>query len=161
MKIPGGGMLTAKDIMTKSVIAVSPDMEIVQAAKILLENRINGAPVVDETGKLVGILCQSDLIAQQKKLPIPSFFTFLDGLITLNSMKHIEKEVQKIAAITVAQAMTPDPVTVRPDTDIEAVAALMVDQNFHTIPVVEEGELLGIVGKEDILKTLMPRSEAE
>jgi CBS-domain-containing membrane protein len=161
MKIAGGGMLTAKDIMTRAVITVSPDMEIVHAAKILLENRINGAPVIDETGKLVGILCQSDLIAQQKKLPIPSYFTFLDGLITLTSMKQIEKQVQKIAAVTVAQAMTPDPVTVQPDTDIEAVAALMVDQSFHTIPVVEEGELLGIVGKEDILKTLMPRSEAE
>jgi len=161
MKIPGGGMLKAKDIMTKAVITVSPDMEIVHAAKILLENRINGAPVISETGKLVGILCQSDLIAQQKKLPIPSFFTFLDGLITLTSMKQMEKEVQKIAAVTVAQAMTPDPITVQPDTDIEAVAALMVDQSFHTIPVVEEGELLGIVGKEDILKTLMPKSEPE
>ncbi|MBW2327636.1 MAG: CBS domain-containing protein, partial [Deltaproteobacteria bacterium] len=125
------------------------------------ENRINGAPVLDETGKLVGILCQSDLIAQQKKLPIPSFFTFLDGLITLTSMKQLEKQVQKIAAVTVAQAMTPNPVTVQPDTNIEAMAALMVDQSFHTIPVVEEGVLLGIVGKEDILKTLMPRSEAE
>jgi len=154
-------MLKAKDIMTRAVITVSPDMEIVNAAKILLENRINGAPVLDETGKLVGILCQSDLIAQQKKLPIPSFFTFLDGLIPLTSMKQLEKQVQKIAAVTVAQAMTPNPVTVKPDTDIEAVAALMVDQSFHTIPVVEEGVLLGIVGKEDILKTLMPRSEAE
>jgi len=154
-------MLKAKDIMTRAVITVSPDMEIVNAAKILLENRINGAPVLDETGKLVGILCQSDLIAQQKKLPIPSFFTFLDGLIALTSMKQLEKQVQKIAAVTVAQAMTPNPVTVKPDTDIEAVAALMVDQSFHTIPVVEEGVLLGIVGKEDILKTLMPRSEAE
>jgi CBS domain-containing protein len=161
MKITGGAMLKAKDIMTTAVITVSPDMEIVHAAKILLENRINGVPVIDETGKLVGILCQSDLIAQQKKLPIPSFFTFLDGLITLTSMKQIEKQVQKIAAVTVAQAMTPNPVIVQPDTDIEAMAALMVDQNFHSIPVVEEGELLGIVGKEDILKTLMPRLEVE
>ncbi len=154
-------MLKAKDIMTRAVITVSPDMEIVHVAKILLENRINGAPVIDETGKLVGILCQSDLIAQQKKLPIPSFFTFLDGLIALTSMKQFEKQVQKIAAVTVAQAMTPNPVTVQPDTDIEAVAALMVDQNFHTLPVVHEGELLGIMGKEDILRTLIPGSKAE
>ena len=153
-------MLKVKDIMTKEMITVSPETEIVYATKLLLENRINGVPVTNETGKLVGILCQSDLIAQQKKLPVPSFFSFLDGLITLTSMKHFEKEVQKIAAITVAQAMTPNPVTVRPDTNIEAVAALMVDNNFHTIPVVDEGELVGIVGKEDILRTLIPRSEA-
>ena len=153
-------MLKAKDVMTKELITVSPDTEISHAAKLLLENRINGVPVTDETGKLVGILCQSDLIAQQKKLPIPSFFTFLDGLIALSSMKQIEKQVQKIAAFTVAQAMTPDPVTVNPDTDIEEVAALMVDRNYHTIPVVETGELVGIVGKEDILRTLIPGSEA-
>ena len=153
-------MLKVKDIMTKELITVSPETEIVHATKLLLENRINGVPVTDETGKIVGILCQSDLIAQQKKLPVPSFFTFLDGLIPLTSMKQFEKQVQKIAAITVAQAMTPNPVAVRSDTGIEEVAALMVDNNFHTIPVVDEGELVGIVGKEDILRTLIPRSEA-
>ena len=153
-------MVKVKDIMTRELITVSPETEIIQATKLLLENRINGIPVTDETGKLVGILCQSDLIAQQKKIPIPSFFTFLDGLITLTSMKQIEKQVQKIAAITVGQAMTPNPVTVQTDTDIEKVAALMVDKNFHTIPVVDQGKLVGIVGKEDILKTLIPGSDA-
>jgi len=153
-------MLKVKDIMTKNPITVSPETEIFHAAKILLENRINGVPVMDETGKLVGILCQADLIAQQKKLPVPSFFTFLDGLIPLTSMKQFERQFQKIAAITVAQAMTPNPVSVRPDTEIEVLAALMVDNNFHTIPVVDEGTLVGIVGKEDILRTLIPGSEA-
>jgi CBS-domain-containing membrane protein len=153
-------MLKARDIMTKELITVSPETEIVHATKLLLENRINGVPVTDETGKLVGILCQSDLIVQQKKFPVPSFFTLLDGLIPLSSTKQLEKEVQKIAATTVAQAMTPNPVSVRPDTDIETVAALMVDNNFHTIPVVDAGKLVGIVGKEDILKTLIPRSGA-
>ncbi len=154
-EIEGDAMLKVKDIMTRELITVSPETEIVHATKLLLENRINGVPVTDETGKLVGILCQSDLIAQQKKLPIPSFFTFLNGLIPMTSMKQIEKQVQKITATTVAQAMTKNPVTVQPDTDIEEVAALMVDNNFHTIPVMDEGELVGIVGKEDILRTLM------
>ncbi len=155
IKIECNAMLKVKDIMTRELITVSPETEIVHATKLLLENRINGVPVTDETGKLVGILCQSDLIAQQKKLPIPSFFTFLNGLIPMTSMKQIEKQVQKITATTVAQAMTKNPVTIQPDTDIEEVAALMVDNNFHTIPVVDEGKLVGIVGKEDILRTLM------
>ena len=152
-------MIKAKDIMTKKLITVSPETEIVHATKLLLENHINGVPVTDETGKLVGILCQSDLIAQQKKLPVPSFFTLLDGLVPLTSMKYLESQVQKIAAISVAQAMTPNPVVVRPDSSIEEVAALMVDNNFHTIPVVQKGELVGIIGKEDILRTLIPRSK--
>ncbi len=150
-------MLSVKDIMTTQLISVSPETEILQAARLLLENRINGVPVVNESGKLVGILCQSDLIAQQKRIPIPSYFTFLDGLFTMSSMKQIEKEVQKIAATTVGQAMTPDPVFVDPDMSIEVVANLMVDKGFHTLPVVEAGRLVGIVGKEDVLRTLMPR----
>lgn len=155
-------MLTAKDIMNPEVITVRPDTEITKAAGILLEQKINGLPVVDEKGELVGILCQSDLIVQQKKMPIPSLFTFLDGLIALTSMKQIEKEVRKIAAIVVADAMTVDPVTVEPDTGIETVAALMVDNSFHTLPVVEAGRLVGIIGKADILKTLTaPPSPSE
>ena len=155
IKIECNAMLKVKDIMTRELITVSPETEIVHATKLLLENRINGVPVIDETGNLVGILCQSDLIVQQKKLPTPSFFTFLDGYIPTTSMKQFERQIQKIAAITVAQAMTPNPVTVRPDTNIEKVAALMVDKNFHTIPVLDKEKLVGIVGKEDILKTLV------
>jgi len=147
-------MLTAKNIMTRDLITVSPDTEIAHAAKLLLEKGINGIPVVDKKGELVGIICQSDLIAQQKRLPIPSIFTLLDGFIPLTSMKHFEKAVQKIAATTVADAMTPKPVTVRTETSIEELASLMVDKNFHTLPVVDEGKLVGVVGKEDVLRTL-------
>ena len=147
-------MIRAKDIMTKELITVSPKMEITKAAEILLEKGINGVPVV-ESGRLVGILCQSDLIAQQKNLPIPSLFTLLDGFIPLGSSKHFEKAFQKIAATTVADSMTPDPVTVQPETGIEEIAALMVDKNFHTLPVVEGKRLVGIIGKEDVLRTLM------
>ena len=153
-------MLTAKEIMTSEVLSVPPEMEIVKAAKILLEKGINGLPVVDG-GKLVGILCQSDLIALQTKLPIPSLFTLLDGFIPLRSTKHFEKAVNKIAATTVADAMTPNPITIHPDTNLEELASLMLDKNFHTIPVVDKGELLGIVGKKDILKTLMPDPEVK
>jgi CBS domain-containing protein len=152
----GGATMLVNEIMTENPITVTGSMEIIQAAKILLERRINGVPVVDETGRLIGILCQSDIIAQQKQLPVPSLFSFLDGYISLSSMKNLEKEVRKIAATAVADAMTPDPVTLTPDSSIETVAALMVDHNFHTLPVVEDGRLVGVVGKEDILRTLMP-----
>lgn len=152
-------MITVRDIMTTDLITVTPDMDIVRAAKILLDNRINGVPVVDDRGRLVGILCQSDLVAQQKKLPLPNIFTFLDGFIQLTSKRQIEKQIRKIAALRVSETMTPKPVTVRPDTGLETVAALMVDSNFHTLPVVEDSHLVGIIGKEDVLRTLLNTSK--
>jgi CBS-domain-containing membrane protein len=148
-------MLKAKDIMTRNVISVHPDMEIANAAALLFEHHINGVPVVDKDEKLIGILCQSDLIAQQQTIPIPSLFTFLDGYIPFTSLKKVEKTGQKIAALTVADAMTPDPVTVSPETDIETIATLMVNKNFHSIPVVEGSQVVGMIGKEDILQTLI------
>ena len=151
-------MIEAKDIMTSDPVVVALDEDISKATAIMIEKGFNGLPVVDDKGRLVGIICQSDIIAQQKKLPLPSFFTFLDGLVSLRSMKMLEKEAQKIAATTVEQAMSPDPVWVSLDTGIETLAALMVDNNFHTLPVVEDGKIVGVVGKEDVLKTLINSS---
>lgn len=148
-------MITAKDIMTKEVITVHPETEIVHAAKLLLEHHVNGLPVIDQEGRLQGIICQEDLIAQQKKLPLPSFFVILDSVIPLTSYKKIEKSVQKIAATTVNEAMTPDPITVGPETSLEEIATLMVKHNIHTLPVLDNDKLVGIIGKEDILSTLM------
>lgn len=64
-------------------------------------------------------------------------------------------EIEGDAMLKVKDIMTRELITVSPDTSIEEVAALMVDKNFHTIPVMDEGKLVGILGKEDILRTLI------
>ncbi len=152
-------MLKVEEIMTREPLTVAPDTPITEAAKLLLERRINGLPVVDSTGRLVGIICQSDLVTQQKKFPIPTLFTLLDGLIPLQSTKSLDREVKKITATRVGDAMTEDPVTVSPDMTLDEVASLMVDRKFHTLPVVREDALVGVIGKEDVLRTLMARKE--
>ncbi|MCE5335175.1 MAG: CBS domain-containing protein [Desulfobacteraceae bacterium] len=152
-------MLKAKDIMSKEVVSVSPDMEVTAVARLLLERHFNGVPVVDESGKLLGIICQSDLVAEQKKLPIPSFFTLLDTFIPLFSQTEREKDLQKIAAVKARQAMTQDPLTVGPETILEEIASIMVNKHCHTIPVVRDGKLVGIIGKEDVLRTLLSQSQ--
>ena len=149
-------MITAKEMMTTELITLSAEMDFSSAARVLLDNHINGAPVIDNDGTLIGILCQSDLVAQHKRLPVPTLLTLLDSFVQLTPGKQLEKQARKIAALTVGEAMTPDPVTVQPDTTIETIAALMVDSNLHTLPVVEGGTLVGIIGKEDVLRTLLP-----
>ena len=147
-------MLKAKDIMTSGALTLEPDNDVATAAKLMLEKHLNGLPVVDRSGKLIGVLCQSDLVAQQKSISMPSLFTILDGFISFSSNEELEREVNKIAATKVEHAMTPDPVTIGPDTEIEKIADLMVEKKFYTLPVVEDGKLVGVVGKEDVLKVL-------
>jgi CBS domain-containing protein len=148
-------MLKALDIMTSDPFTLSPDTDIRTAATLLLDKKINGAPVVDATGRLVGVLCQSDLVAQQKQVTLPSVFAMLDGFIALSSRDDFERELQKIAATNVAQAMTKDPKTVAPQTPLDEIATVMVNEKLYTLPVVADGKLVGVVGKEDILRTLL------
>lgn len=148
-------MLSAKDIMSAEPVTIAPDMDIIEATKLLLEHKFNGLPVVDHNGKLVGVLCQSDLVAQQKKVNLPSLFTILDGFIPLKSLSDVDSEMRKVAATRVADAMTEEPVTVSPDTPLDEVATLMVDSKYYTLPVVQDGRLVGVVGKEDVLRTLV------
>ncbi|MHB8772575.1 MAG: CBS domain-containing protein [Syntrophales bacterium] len=149
-------MLKARDIMSKEITTVYPDTEIVQAANLMLERHLNGLPVVDREGRLKGVICQSDLMAQQRKIPLPSYFVLLDSAIQLTTSQEVEHVIKKMAATKVAEAMTPDPVTVDPETGLEDIATLMVENAIHTVPVLEGGRLVGVIGKEDILRTLMP-----
>lgn len=147
-------MHTAKDIMTAEVVTVTPETDINEAAGILLDKGFNGLPVVDEQGRLQGILCQSDLVAQQRELPLPSIFTVLGGFVALTSLSQLQRAVDKMAATKVGQAMTLDPVTVSPDTAVDKLADLMVEKKFHTIPVVDGQRLVGVIGKRDMLRLL-------
>jgi len=152
-------MLKARDVMEKKVISISPDTEITKAVEILLKNHINGVPVVDSTGTIQGLLCQSDLIFQQKEIPIPPIFVMLDGIIPLSSSKKFKDELQKISAITVEQAMIKNPVSASPDMPVSEIASLMVEKHFHTIPVIDNKKVVGIIGKEDVLKILISQDQ--
>lgn len=147
--------LTARDIMTSTPVTVSPETSVTEASRILLDNRFNGLPVVDAAGTLLGIICQSDLVMQHKKFHVPSFFFLLDGFIPLQSPKKMEEQLERMSAATVGQAMTAHPRAIAPDTPLEQIADLMVDDKYHTLPVVENGKLVGVVGKEDVLRTLV------
>lgn len=147
-------MCTAKDIMTTQVVTVTPETDINEAAAILLEKGFNGLPVVDAQGELAGIICQSDLVAQQRKIPLPSFFTMLGGFVALTSLSQMQRAMDKMSATKVEQAMTRNPVTVSPDTPVDKIADLMVDKQYHTIPVVKERKLAGVVSKRDMLRLL-------
>lgn len=146
--------LKARDIMTANPVTVTPQTPVADAAKILLERRFNGLPVVDEAGVLQGILCQSDLVMQQKKFSIPSFFFLLDGFIPLQSPKKVEEQLQRMAAAEVGQLMTRQPKCISPETTLDEIAALMADDKYHTLPVLEGDKLVGVVGKEDVLRTM-------
>lgn len=147
-------MLTAKEIMTTEVVTVDPQMPVGELATLLGEKKISGAPVVDQSGKLVGVVTESDLIDQAKKLHIPTAITILDAVIFLESARNVEREVQKMAGARVGDICTTKPLTVGPDTPLDEIATIMAEKGTHTLPVLADGRLVGVVGKSDIIRTL-------
>ena len=147
-------MLTAQDIMTRSVITVREDATVRELATLFLAQNISGAPVVDANGRVIGVVTESDLIFQNKKVHLPTAVAILDAFIFLESPGKTAKELKKIAGARVGDICSHDLVSVTPETGLEELATLMAEKKVHTLPVLRGDELVGVIGKSDIIRTI-------
>ena len=148
-------MLNASDIMTTEVITVKKDTSLKELARILYNKNINGVPVVDDSGSLIGIICESDLIRKDKKLHIPTVVSIFDWVFYLENPKKIENEINRLNATTVEDLYTKDTTTVDEKTPIEEIATIMAEKKIYTIPVMDGDRLVGVIGKADLIRTLV------
>jgi CBS domain-containing protein len=147
-------MLHARDIMTTEVLTVTPETSIADLSKTLENRKIGGVPVVDQGGRLVGVITQNDLVERARDLELPPAINILDFHIYLQIPSHLFHKVEKMLGTTVGDCMSPNPVTVTPDAPVSTVAALMAKQKVHTIPVVQGNKLVGIIGKMDLVRAM-------
>ncbi len=149
-------MKNAKDIMTSAVITVRTDTPVRDVARIFTENNISGVPVVDDQDKVIGIVTESDLVFQNKRLSVPPFITILDSFFFLDSPEKMERELKKIAGATVEDIFSSPATSISPETTLDEIATLMTEKKIHTLPVLSEsGRMIGIVGKKDIIRTVL------
>jgi len=111
--------------------------------------------ILDDDNNVIAVVTESDLIDQSKKLHIPTVVTILDSVFYLENPDKMEAEMKKIAATRVAEICSGTPKTISPDTRLDEIATIMAEDNIHTLPVLDEGKLVGIIGKKDIIKTLI------
>ncbi len=148
-------MMKAKEIMTKDVITVRRDTTVRDLALLFAENRISSVPVLDEEGLLVGIVSESDLIEQDKNLHIPTVVSIFDWVIYLESDKRFEKELQKMTGQTAGDIMSGEVLSVGPEAPVSEVADIMTSRKVQAVPVVEGRRVLGIIGRIDMVKTMI------
>ena len=145
--------MQAKEIMTSPVFTVSPDTPVAQVARLLCDKHISGVPVVDDTGRLVGIVTEIDLIKRHARIHFPIYLPFLDSLIFLESPRRYTQDVRRALGATAEEIMTQPVSTANLETDVEEIATLMVDDRVNPIPILDErGELVGIVSHTDIVR---------
>jgi CBS-domain-containing membrane protein len=147
-------MLQARDIMTKEVITVSPETRVLDLAQLLAEHKINGAPVVDKQGRLVGVVTQNNLIDRAKKFELPHVISILDAHFYLERPSTFKKNLEKLMGNMVSDIMTAPPVTITAEVEVDEIATIMSRRQVHTLPVLEDDKIIGIIGKIDIIRAL-------
>lgn len=145
--------MLAKDIMTREVITIGEDDTVEDAIQILKDKAISGLPVVDESGKLVGVVSEGDLIYKSKKIHFPLYFSILDSYIFLEDPKIVKEQMLKMAAYKVKTLMTSDVIRAGEDESVENLATMMSEKQVNRIPIVDEQDrLIGIVTRRDIIE---------
>ncbi len=147
-------MLTAKDIMTADVVTVTPDTPLKELAAKFVASRVSNMPVLDKTGKLVGVISETDLVEQQKPLHIPTVMALFDWVFYLDSEKRFRQEVDRVTAQTVGELCQRNPVTCAPNATLREIAGLMSRHKAHLIPVLEKDKLIGVVARLDLIKAV-------
>src|SRR4030095_8817149 len=143
--------MKAHEVMTWGAITVEPDASVTRAVRLMLENKISGLPVVDDKGELVGMVTEGDFLRRGElgtQRQRPRWLEFLLG------PGKLAAEYAQAAGQKVAQIMTPEPKTITPETPLEEVVGLMERHRIKRLPVVQDGELGGIISRAHLLPSV-------
>ena len=147
--------MNARDVMTRAVVSVHPDTPVREIARLLLDKGISAVPVVDNNGTPIGIVSEGDLIRRDQAAREARREWWLETLAEgeqlspeflawLNSQKRAARAIMSAPVITVSEG-----------TEVGEIARLLVAHRIKRVPVVRDGRLVGIVAREDLLRTLL------
>src|SRR5947209_6141786 len=142
--------------MTTDVLTFSPDEGVQSAYERLAERGVDGGPVVDGGGAVVGMLSTDDLLVQETKLHYPTVVSLFGAYLELpSSHRKFEQELRKAVGAKVGDVMTSAVAACSPDDTLERAATLMHEHEVSRLPVTEAGKLVGIVARGDVLRAVM------
>jgi CBS domain-containing protein len=143
--------MQVRDVMTRKIISVKPDESILNAARLMLRNRISGLPVVNATGMLVGVITEGDFLRRGEigtAKHRPKWLEFIIGPGRL-AEEYVHESGRKVSEV-----MTPDAYTVGEDDSLDTVVKLMERRRVKRLPVMRNGQMVGIVSRANLLHAL-------
>lgn len=149
---------TVAEIMDTDPVTVRPEDPVETVVHRMHEHELRGLPVIGPEERVIGIVTESDLLLydEQEDVDPPPHVEIMGGVIYLGSVKHWEERVKKAIASTVADLMTPDPVTARPEMSAHEAGRLIAEHKHNRLPVVDDdGRLVGVVTRVDVLEALL------
>lgn len=145
-----------REIMDTSPVAVAVDAPVDEVVNALRTHELPGLPVVDTDGRCVGIVTEADLVLPDDEgdLHIPHYINLFGGTVFLEPLGRFEERLRKAFASKAEDMMTPDPMTVAPDTTVREAARIIHESGHNRLPVVQDERLVGVVTRVDVLGAL-------
>jgi CBS domain-containing protein len=145
-----------RDIMDTDPATVRPETSVEEVVSTLRRNELPGLPVVDGEGRVLGMITEADLVLPDDEgdLHIPHYINLFGGTIFLEPLSRFEQRLRKAFASNAADMMTSDPDAVSPDTTVQEAARIIHESGHNRLPVVEDGRLVGVVTRLDVLGAL-------
>lgn len=145
-----------RDIMDSEPVTVHPNTPVEHVVQALRDHELPGLPVIDADGRVVGIVTEADLVLPDDEgdLHIPHYINLFGGTVFLEPLSRFEQRLRKAFASTAEDMMTRDPETVDPDTSVREAARIIHESGHNRLPVVEDGRLVGVVTRLDVLGAL-------
>jgi len=143
--------MRVKDVMTTNVICVGAEEPVLKAARLMLQNRISGLPVIDKEGELVGIVTEGDFLRRSElgtQRQRPKWLEFIVG------PGKLAEDFTHSSGRKVEQIMTPDPRTIGEDDNLEAVVEAMERHHVKRLPVTRGGRVVGIISRANLMHAL-------
>lgn len=141
-----------RDVMTAEVVTFGVDDDVRTAMETLVAREVDGGPVVDGEGAVVGVLTTGDLIVRQSRLHFPTVIVFLGATLELRR-RDFDDDLEKVLGSSVREVMNEPAITCGPDASLEEAATLMHEHRVSRLPVVDDdGALVGIVSRVDLLR---------
>ncbi len=156
--------LPVRDVMVTEVLSFTPDENVQDAMRELVVQDIDGGPVLDDEGKVIGMLSTADLIVEEARIDLPTVITLLGGVFELpKSKKRYEADLDKALGATVGEVMTRElGATIGADDTFETAATLMHEHGLDRLAVVDDDDVLvGIIARGDIVRAIVLDADVE
>jgi CBS domain-containing protein len=146
---------TVANWMNRELLTVTPSTPISAAVKLLVDRHIGGLPVIDDAGKLVGIISESDLMWREQGVEQPPYMLFLGGVIYFQNPLTYDRDLHKALGQTVGEVMTPHAISITADTTLPEAAKIMHDKKLRRLPVIDNNQHpIGIITEGDIVRAI-------
>jgi len=150
--------MKVRDMMTTDVVTVGSTTPLKRVAELLIARRISGVPVIDEAGVVVGVLSEADFVAREGGEPQErQQHGWLDRFATDRDPRG---DLEGLAARVAADLMSRPAITIGPDAQLREAAQIMAKRSVNRLPVVEDGRLVGIISRADVVRVFV-RSDEE